>query len=60
MATEDSAVKKSGGRFKLSPNFISTTERLIKMLEDNQPVRMAEWSTVEVWIHYLTVGGINQ
>ncbi|KAJ3259616.1 hypothetical protein HK103_002170 [Boothiomyces macroporosus] len=48
IAVEELAVKKSGGRFKLSPNFISVTEKLVKMLEENQPVRMGEWTTVEV------------
>ncbi|KAJ3269060.1 hypothetical protein HDV01_001900 [Terramyces sp. JEL0728] len=48
IATEELAVKKSGGRFKLSPNFISVTEKLVNMLEENKPVRMGEWTTVEV------------
>ena len=48
ISVEEVAVKKSGGRFKLSPNFIGATEKLVKMLENNEPVRMGEWSNVEI------------
>lgn len=48
IAIEETAVKKSGGRFKLSPNFLTTSEKLVTMLEDNKPVRMGDWSNVEI------------
>lgn len=43
-------MKKSGGRFKLSPNFISATEKLVALLEDSKPVRMGDWTTPEIEI----------
>jgi GTP-binding protein YchF len=45
---EELAVKKSGGKFKLSPNFISVTEKLVALLKDNKPVLMGEWSPSDV------------
>eukprot|EP00842_Homolaphlyctis_polyrhiza_P006989 jgi/Hompol1/87/HPOL_004268-RA len=50
MAAEELAVRKSGGKFKLSPNFIGCIEKLNKLLEDNMPVRSADWTTAEVEI----------
>ena len=50
IAVEEKLVKGSGGRFKLSPNFISATEKLVALLEDFKPVRMGEWSTPEIEI----------
>jgi obg-like ATPase 1 len=48
IVVEETAVKKSGGRFKLSPNFLSATEKLIKLLTETKPVRMGEWSSPEI------------
>jgi len=48
IATEDLAVKKTGGKYKLSPAFTSTMEKLQAMLENNTPVRSGEFSTAEV------------
>ncbi|EGF81172.1 hypothetical protein BATDEDRAFT_36811 [Batrachochytrium dendrobatidis JAM81] len=45
---EDLAVRKSGGKFKLSATFIGLIEKLYKLLESNTPVRSGEWSTTEV------------
>jgi GTP-binding protein YchF len=45
---EELAIKKSGGKFKLSPNFISVTTKLVEMLEDNKPVRMGEWTNSDI------------
>ena len=50
ISVEEVAVKKSGGRFKLSPNFLSATEKLVKLLNENKPVRMGDWSTPEIEI----------
>ncbi|EPZ35678.1 Beta-grasp domain-containing protein [Rozella allomycis CSF55] len=47
-AAEELAVKKTGGKFKLSPLFISTMEKLQTMLEGNIPVRSGEWTTSEI------------
>ncbi|TPX63097.1 threonine---tRNA ligase [Spizellomyces sp. 'palustris'] len=45
---EELAVKKAGGKYKLSPLFLDTMEKLKTMLEDNIPVSSGEWSTGEV------------
>ncbi|KAJ1553632.1 hypothetical protein HK096_007086 [Nowakowskiella sp. JEL0078] len=50
IATEELAVKKSQGKFKLSPTFLSATEKLLKILENNEPVRSGDWTTGEVEI----------
>ncbi|KAH6562070.1 hypothetical protein BASA50_004196 [Batrachochytrium salamandrivorans] len=47
-AAEDQAVRKSGGKFKLSPTFIGAIEKLTTLLENDMPVRSGEWSTSEV------------
>jgi obg-like ATPase 1 len=47
-AAEELAVKKSGGKFKLSPLFLSSFEKLFALLENNKTVRSGEWSTGEV------------
>ncbi|KAJ3104871.1 hypothetical protein HK100_003991 [Physocladia obscura] len=48
VAAEELAVKKSGGKFKLSPTFLGMTEKLDKMLKENIPARSGDWSTSEV------------
>lgn len=48
IAAEELAVKKTGGKFKLSALFLDTMEKLKKMLEENIPVASGEWSTAEV------------
>ncbi|KAI9350209.1 P-loop containing nucleoside triphosphate hydrolase protein [Obelidium mucronatum] len=48
VAAEEMAVKKSGGKFKLSPTFLGATEKLKDMLEKNIPVRSGDWSTPEI------------
>ncbi|KAJ3127487.1 hypothetical protein HK098_006265 [Nowakowskiella sp. JEL0407] len=45
---ENQAVRRSQGKFKLSPTFINATEKLLKMLENNEPVRAGDWTTAEV------------
>lgn len=47
-AAEELAVKKSGGKFKLSPTFLTTFEKLNSILEKNITVRSGEWTTGEV------------
>ncbi|KAI8612221.1 P-loop containing nucleoside triphosphate hydrolase protein [Chytriomyces sp. MP71] len=48
VAAEETAVKKSAGKMKLSPTFIGATEKLKTMLEKNIAVRSGDWSTTEV------------
>lgn len=45
---EEVAVKKSQGKFKLSPTFLDVKEKILNALEKNIPVRAVEWSTGEV------------
>ncbi|KAI9007602.1 P-loop containing nucleoside triphosphate hydrolase protein [Hyaloraphidium curvatum] len=45
---EEVAVKKSQGKFKLSPTFLDVKEKVLSMLEKNVPVRAGEWNTGEV------------
>ncbi|KAI9096479.1 P-loop containing nucleoside triphosphate hydrolase protein [Phlyctochytrium arcticum] len=48
IAAEELAVKKTGGKFKLSALFLDTMEKLKKMLEENIPIASGEFSTTEV------------
>eukprot|EP00475_Leptophrys_vorax_P041534 TRINITY_DN78302_c0_g1_i1.p1 TRINITY_DN78302_c0_g1~~TRINITY_DN78302_c0_g1_i1.p1 ORF type:complete len:434 (-),score=143.03 TRINITY_DN78302_c0_g1_i1:75-1295(-) len=48
IAAEELAVKKTGGKFGLSPLFINTTKKLVDMLERNISVRSGEWTNPEV------------
>ncbi|KAJ3108352.1 hypothetical protein HDU97_001477 [Phlyctochytrium planicorne] len=48
MAAEDLAIKKGGGKFKLSPTFISATTKMKELLEKNVPARDGDWTTGEV------------
>ncbi|KNC96177.1 GTP-binding protein YchF [Spizellomyces punctatus DAOM BR117] len=48
ITAEELAVKKAGGKYKLSTLFLETMEKLKKMLEENIPVSSGEWSTAEV------------
>ncbi|ORY38658.1 hypothetical protein BCR33DRAFT_700488 [Rhizoclosmatium globosum] len=48
VAAEELAVKRSGGKFKLSPTFIGMTTKMQELLEKNIPVRSGEWSTPEI------------
>ena len=50
IAAEETAVKKSSGKCKLSPTFLSATEKLLSMLEKNISARSGEWTTSEVEI----------
>lgn len=45
---EDLAVKKSQGKFKLSPTFLEVKSKMLDALEKNKPVRAVEWTTGEV------------
>jgi obg-like ATPase 1 len=47
-AAEEVALKKAGGKFKLSPVFLSTFAKLRDLLGRNIPVRSGEWTTGEV------------
>jgi obg-like ATPase 1 len=47
-AAEELAIKKGGGKYKLSPVFLSTFTKLRDLLERNVPVRSGEWTTGEV------------
>ncbi|KAL3895972.1 MAG: hypothetical protein SGCHY_004375 [Lobulomycetales sp.] len=42
---EAKAVRASGGKHKLSPVFTETMNKMVEMLENNQPIRSGEWST---------------
>ncbi|KAJ3416045.1 hypothetical protein HDV05_003404 [Chytridiales sp. JEL 0842] len=48
IAAEEQAVRKAGGKYKLSAIFNSTMEKLTTMLEANTPVRAADWTTGEI------------
>ncbi|KAJ3355872.1 hypothetical protein HDU83_002520 [Entophlyctis luteolus] len=48
VAAEELAVKKSGGKFKLSPTFLSMTEKLKNLLEKDVPARSGDFSTSEI------------
>lgn len=45
---EETIVRKSAGKFKLSPTFISAFQKLIELLEQNRSVRSGEWTSGEV------------
>jgi GTP-binding protein YchF len=45
---EEQEVRKSGGKFKLSPLFINTMDKLKKMLEKNCTVRSGDWTSGEI------------
>lgn len=45
---EAKAVRASGGKHKLSPVFTETMNKMVEMLENNQPIRSGEWSTEAV------------
>jgi ribosome-binding ATPase YchF (GTP1/OBG family) len=47
-AAEELAVRKSGGKFKLSPLFIETFAKMKKMLQENNPIRSADWTSSEI------------
>ncbi|KAJ3164334.1 hypothetical protein HDU88_005432 [Geranomyces variabilis] len=48
IAAEEMAVKKGGGKYKLSPLFTETMEKVKKMLSENIPIASGEWSNAEV------------
>ncbi|KAJ3363283.1 hypothetical protein GGF32_004550 [Allomyces javanicus] len=48
IAVEEQAVRKTGGKFKLSAIFNETMDKLKTMLEASKPVRDGEWTTGEV------------
>ncbi|KNE67516.1 GTP-binding protein YchF [Allomyces macrogynus ATCC 38327] len=48
ITVEEQAVRKTGGKFKLSAIFNETMEKLKTMLEASKPVRDGEWTTGEV------------
>jgi len=48
IATEEQAVRKTGGQYKLSPLFLSTMDKMKDMLTNNVPVRDGTWSTAEI------------
>lgn len=50
IAAEELAVKKAQGKYKLSPVFIETFDKMVEMLENNIPIRNGEWSTGAVEI----------
>ncbi|KAJ1497643.1 hypothetical protein HMI56_005500 [Coelomomyces lativittatus] len=41
-------VRKTGGRYKLSPLFTNTIEKLKTMLSADQPIRAGEWTPSEI------------
>ncbi|KAJ3322989.1 hypothetical protein HDU76_013751 [Blyttiomyces sp. JEL0837] len=47
-AAEELAVRKSGGKFKLSPTFISAFDKMKALLEAGTPVRMGEYTSGEI------------
>ncbi|KAJ3156649.1 hypothetical protein HDU86_003873 [Geranomyces michiganensis] len=48
VAAEEMAVKKGGGKYKLSALFNDTMEKVRKMLSENIPIVSGEWSNAEV------------
>ncbi|TPX55643.1 threonine---tRNA ligase [Powellomyces hirtus] len=48
VSAEEQAVKKGGGKYKLSLLFNDTVEKLRKMLGENVPIASGEWSTGEI------------
>ncbi|KAJ3170847.1 hypothetical protein HDU87_008675 [Geranomyces variabilis] len=48
VAAEEMAVKKGGGKYKLSPLFNDTMEKVRKMLSESIPIASGEWSNAEV------------
>lgn len=45
---EELAVRKSGGKYKLSPIFNGVFDKMMDMLKDGNPVRNGEWSAAEI------------
>lgn len=45
--SEKEQVRKSGGKYKLSPIFNDTIDKMLDMLERNIPIRNGEWTTEE-------------
>lgn len=45
---EELAVRKSGGKTKLSPIFLGCFEKMTAMLKEGNPVRNGDWSAAEI------------
>lgn len=45
---EELAVRKSGGKYKLSPVFDTAFEKMQNMLKEGIPVRNGDWSAAEI------------
>ncbi|ORX97916.1 hypothetical protein K493DRAFT_280838 [Basidiobolus meristosporus CBS 931.73] len=48
ISAEELAVRKAGGKIKISPLFHSTMDKIVDMLNNNVPIRSGEWSSAEV------------
>ena len=46
--SEDAAVKKAGGKYKISPIFKDTMTKMQQMLENSIPIRNGTWNTSEI------------
>lgn len=50
MDAEAKAVRASGGKYKLSPIFNDTMQKMLDMLGKNIPIRAGEWNSEEIYI----------